>query len=408
MARRRWVSLASHAARTGAPTTTLLTYNILADGERLAMSPKHAYCPRELREWGDLSRGRCKRLVEEIRSYGAEVLALQECSARALVQLREGLDAASAAPSHAFHLSDLLVGSEAAEARENETGLAVYVRSEAWEPIGAHAVRLSSMLEDGRHTGHLLRRLSTLSDAAMFVLLEHTHTKQRLLVGNTHIYWNPSHPHVKAAQAELVCAAARAFAAARAPHAAPPALALLGDFNSVPQLQPAFLPASQAARLPRPLPAAWAHSAAYALLSSGHVAPDHPEHPDAFGGAAPPRAAEPPAKRRARGVGALRSGLSLRDAYAGALRAGPLPLSTHAGDFKGCLDYIWLSSPPPPAAAAAAGGEGGGFAAVELLQVLEMPYALDAPDEFGSIPDAEWPSDHLALGVRIAVEPHDA
>ena len=82
-------------------------------------------------------------------------------------------------------------------------------------------------------------------------------------------------------------------------------------------------------------------------------------------------------------MGPLRHDLGLRDAYADALAPGPLPLSTRADDFAGTLDYVWLD------------------AHAEVRQVLGMPYSLGAPHEQGQIPDADWPSDHLPLGVQL-------
>ena len=32
-----------------------------------------------------------------------------------------------------------------------------------------------------------------------------------------------------------------------------------------------------------------------------------------------------------------------------------------------------------------------------------MPYDVARPAEFGKIPDATWPSDHLALGVALQI-----
>ena len=276
-------------------------------------------------------------------------------------------------------------------------------------------------------TGGVRKRLGAKLEAVMFVLLEHAVTQQRLVIGNTHLFWDPYYPHVKAMQAELACAAVRAFMEVQALQgAAPPAFVLVGDFNSVPRMQPAFLPASQAAALPVPLPREWTRSATYELLSSGQVPRAHPEHPDTFGkasaataGASDAPADAPPqkkAKKSSPGLGPLRSNLQLRDGYAGALCDGPLPLSTHANDFAGCLDYIWvsLSSPvsaatEPPQTGSDAGATGAAVtslcAAVEVHEVLEMPYALDSPEQFGKIPSAEWPSDHLALGARISLPP---
>jgi len=186
-------------------------------------------------------------------------------------------------------------------------------------------------------------------------------------------------------------------------------------------MQPGFLPASQAAALPQPLPAEWGRSATYELLAQGHVPPSHPEHPDSFGKrAAPPDAPElapPPRKKQltSPGLGPLRTGLPLRDGYAGALCAGPLPLSTHADDFAGCLDYIWVSTADgtePESAESSGMGERDGWrdgqrglscSPVDVLEVLDMPYSVASPEAFGKIPNADWPSDHLALGALLAL-----
>ena len=52
---------------------TVVTYNILAD--KYAMGGHHAYCPKEHLEW---SSARMPRLIDEISSYQADILCLQE------------------------------------------------------------------------------------------------------------------------------------------------------------------------------------------------------------------------------------------------------------------------------------------------------------------------------------------
>ena len=45
--------------------------------------------------------------------------------------------------------------------------------------------------------------------------------------------------------------------------------------------------------------------------------------------------------------------------------------------------------------------EGCEWAPTEVVEVLGMPYALGDAASFASIPDAQWPSDHLALGAVL-------
>ena len=325
-------------------------------------------------------------------------------------------------------------------------------------------------------------------------MLRHDATGASLLIATTHIFWDPNFPHVKASQAELVCLAVRQLLSEQQQ---PTSVVLSGDWNSVPRLQPEFIPSMCADAELAQLPAAWRRSAVYELLSSGRLPPSHPEHPESFGKAAvgehatavasppytsevmadrhptpvsmhtesgPPTtlshklsqasrfceggesAQEPPPKRPAYStsrscsrLGALSSqGLNLRDAYHGALCEGPLPLTTHADNFRGTLDYIWVSGgdnvpgvlsqvaeqgeTDPKVGSSAEGfvsvgqvtlatpqGRVGVVAPAFVSEVLEMPFdpaKRSGPgswDTFQKIPDATWPSDHLAIGATIVL-----
>ena len=406
---------AQAVSRESAPKLTVITYNILGDGEKLALSKKHDYCARELRLWAS----RCPRLVAEISGYGAGVVGLQECSARMFRDLTAGLsyglppgklDQPESQPGLAgYHWADFVAADSKDEALASDTGLAAFVRTDTWKTVAVHARFLRELLFGSRVSGRLRKKLKTQSDAVLLLLLEHRPTQRRVLVANCHLYWDPHFPHVKVAQAELVTTAinhfavecrqrsgvaAAAAASADAPADAappPPALVLCGDFNSTPHHQPGFLPEVQRAQTPPP-PAA-SHSAVYELLSTGTLAPQHPEHPDSFGMASPPGSsgdAHDAKRAKTDGVGPLVAPTgALVDAYRDALAPGPLPLSTHADDFAGTLDYIWH------------GGAGGEWAPTEVVEVLGMPYALGDAAAFPSIPDAQWPSDHLALGAVL-------
>jgi hypothetical protein len=86
---RAWRRL--QATPQGHASARIVSYNILGDGARLALSPKHAYCPIELREWP----GRCLRLAREAAEYEADIICLQECSLRAFTQLEDAINSAA-------------------------------------------------------------------------------------------------------------------------------------------------------------------------------------------------------------------------------------------------------------------------------------------------------------------------
>ena len=346
----------------------LVSYNILADEH--CMEVKHAYCPVKDREWlGDSGRG--ARLVAELLSYEADIVCLQECSLQKFDDcFRPGLGQKYTG----FHHSKHLTGHAAEQARTDPTGLAIFVRSAAWKPVKdkVQAVRLGDHSAARGHIGSLKNKLQSLKHSVLMVLLEHVASGARLAVGNTHLFWDPKQPHVKSSQAELAAQRLAAFASVGTPCP----VALVGDFNTVPHLQPEHLPSAQQAALPEPLPREWQDSAIYRLLSNGTVEPTHPEHPTAFTDFT---------AGEVNRLGPLTTGVPLRDAYWGVLAPGPLPLTTHADDFAGCLDYCWISP------------------AIEVMEVLAMPYELRAHTAFGKIPSAEFPSDHLAIACTLAV-----
>jgi len=349
----------------------LVSYNILAD-EICSRTDKHAYCPVKDREWRGKS-GRGARLVAELLSYEADIVCLQECTLKKFdVCFRPGLGQKYTG----FHHSEHLTGHAAEQARTHRTGLAIFVRSAAWKPVKVQAVRLGDDSAARGHIGSLKNTLQSLQHSVLMVLLEHVASGARLAVGNTHLFWDPKQPHVKSSQAELAAQRLAAFASVGTLIGTPCPVALVGDFNTVPHLQPEHLPSAQQAALPEPLPREWQDSAIYRLLSNGTVEPTHPEHPTSFTDFT---------AGEVNRLGPLTTGVPLRDAYWGVLAPGPLPLTTHADDFAGCLDYCWISP------------------AIEVMEVLAMPYELRAHTAFGKIPSAEFPSDHLAIACTLAV-----
>lgn len=86
------------------------------------------------------------------------------------------------------------------------------------------------------------------------------------------------------------------------------------------------------------------------------------------------------------------AGLRLQSAYAAGNDQQEPPLTTQTAWFEGCLDYIWSS-----------------VGHWQVTHILEMPYKVMEGREpraegFAAIPDAEFPSDHLAMGCRLVLQ----
>ena len=115
----------------------LVQYNILGDGTNLALSSKHGYCPMKHRVWGDVTAGRCRRLLSEILSYEADVLCLQEVSLRAF---EKDLQPALAQKGYeGVHVSE-----HVAEFKSNKDAitLAVFVRSAKFKVLSHESLQL--------------------------------------------------------------------------------------------------------------------------------------------------------------------------------------------------------------------------------------------------------------------------
>jgi endonuclease/exonuclease/phosphatase family metal-dependent hydrolase len=334
----------------------LVSYNILADGPRLALSAKHGYCPLEWRTWEHGEEGgRLARIVRELQGFDADILCLQECVPRHFAQLQERLGKKYVG----IHVSQVLSSNsiDRAEVDRGEMGNAVFVRS-SLSVEAAHGVAFRDCLGE-RHTGRLRQRLAGLEDSILLVKVETG--GGALCVGTTHLHFDPNWPHVKVCQAEIATRALHSFAAAG------PAV-LCGDLNSLPVSQPSWLPQVQRDSLPpfEDWSTAQRESAVLSLLTRGGVDDQHPEHPDAFG-----RPSDAPAPTNH--CGPLSSPLYLVDAYS----AVSTPWTTNAADFAGRIDYIFVTPK------------------VQCSAVYAVPSSLDP------IPDATYPSDHLSLAVSL-------
>jgi CCR4-NOT transcription complex subunit 6 len=142
-----------------------------------------------------------------------------------------------------------------------------------------------------------LNRLILKDNVALMVLLEMWSTRQRVLVANTHIHWDPSFSDVKLVQTKMFLEKLAALQRAeRVP------LLVCGDFNSLPD------------------------SGVYDLITSGALTRDHKD-------------------LRSHSYGSysrdgMRHDLALVSCYPP--DATPYTNCTH--DFRGVLDYIFVSA----------------------------------------------------------------
>ncbi|KAI9024533.1 Endonuclease/exonuclease/phosphatase [Hyaloraphidium curvatum] len=342
---RRWLASPDASNEPEIPTFRAVTYNVLAETywsrspERDCLGPGTEYLFKP--------EQRMARIVDEIKGYDADLLFLQEVESDLFERVR-GLGFPGV-----FNQ------------RNRGEGLSLHWNPKTFSFVSAHcfSFRASQLPDFGFPAGALGTDFSSLPEVFAACRLVHLQTGQELLAACTHLHWNPRKPHLKAVQAHVL---ASSLARLRGDPSVP--VLLGGDFNSLPhKFRPdAFDPVLAHPGQP---------SGAYSLLTGHPLPPEHHDHP------------------ARRGFGTLRGTLQPPLPFASAAKEflGSEPaLTIRSGDgFSGTLDYLFHSG-------------------LAVRGFLEMPYDVavgsDPADErtIGVLPDAKFPSDHLAVGAVFA------
>eukprot|EP01062_Namystynia_karyoxenos_P036439 TRINITY_DN26543_c0_g1_i1.p1 TRINITY_DN26543_c0_g1~~TRINITY_DN26543_c0_g1_i1.p1 ORF type:complete len:435 (+),score=117.71 TRINITY_DN26543_c0_g1_i1:75-1307(+) len=397
--RRRFVGAAAPdgpGCTDGGARLRVLQYNMLSQRhcERdnfAAFANEFTGVPAACLSWA----ARCALLKEELLGSGADVLLLQEAevasgwSADLYPELQRGGYSATLDASEGGAVPVVCW-------REAELELAA-VRHLRFAEAAAAEPPEGRLLPPAAAAGTLLQDLARLSrgaGATLALLRRRAPPGGAAVVCSAHLSWDFAHQDIKTAQAAMLCSALQGLAAEhQGAGEAPLPVILGGDFNSIPadgesRFFKAFAGVRPAVPGRESFGGEWRRhggercAGVYRLLAGGELPPAHPEHPAAAG--------------RCPALGALSHALRLRSAYREG--RGRDPESTNrcgAGPWwSGCLDYIWT------------GSAGGGPAEPPaVLELLELPYDTiqGGAARFGPIPNAGYPSDHLALGATLAL-----
>mmetsp|Transcript_20816 Transcript_20816/g.31095 ORF Transcript_20816/g.31095 Transcript_20816/m.31095 type:complete len:457 (+) Transcript_20816:33-1403(+) len=334
----------------------VLTYNVLADGPRYALSDYHGYSPIEHRRW----KSRYPRILSEIKHYDPDILCLQEVT-RPMFQ-------------NSFYrdLQSEYTGVYAAKSdrRSKYQTSAMFLRTRRFKVLNGSLVSFARMSEDyfrslGAHEGgfndlDLMARMGAQDDKALIALLEDRTAKRKLIAISTHLYWNPKEPHVKSLQAFLLARATSDFIERHQLDIDEIPLVLGGDFNSLPikTVPDIYDPV---------IPPEGLQSGVYAGITTGKIASEHPDHPKQ--------------RTKAQCVGDLDLDFSLESAYAKVFGEEPL-ITTKTDKFSGTLDYIFFKN-------------------LEVGSALRMPFNESSLGNFRPIPNSAWPSDHLLIASDL-------
>ncbi|KAI8357127.1 Endonuclease/exonuclease/phosphatase [Mortierella sp. GBAus27b] len=349
---REWVTLEDSTGSNGQDTFTMFCYNILA--ENYATPQMYGYTP----SWALTWEYRKELILQEILAYGADIVCLQEVELgqyedyfKEQMKQQADYDGVFWPKSRAKTMGE--------KDRRTVDGCATFFKASKFNLIDKHLVEFNHTAlqrPDLRKSEDMFNRVMTKDQIAVITLLEHKDTRNRIVVVNTHIYWDPLFKDVKLVQVAMLmdeldklstqwsnlpgsasASGAGASALASATGAKLPTL-ICGDFNSE--------------RL----------SGVYEFLVKGTVAQGHDDFGDhAYG------------NYTSEG---LAHKITLRSAYGDGTE---LPFTNYTPTFDAEIDYIFYSS--------------NYLSVLGLLGGVEKEYM----SRVVGFPNAHFPSDHVPI-----------
>ncbi|KAG0021391.1 Glucose-repressible alcohol dehydrogenase transcriptional effector [Entomortierella chlamydospora] len=198
---REWITLEDDSgASSGQDTFTTFCYNILA--ENYATSQMYGYTP----SWALTWEYRKELILQEILAYSADIVCLQE------VELGQYEDYFKEQMKQQADYDGVFWPKSRAKTmpekdRRVVDGCAIFYKASKFDLIDKQIVEFNHVAlqrPDFRKTEDIFNRVMTKDQIAVITLLEHKDTKNRIVVVNTHIYWDPVFKDVKLVQVAML------------------------------------------------------------------------------------------------------------------------------------------------------------------------------------------------------------
>ena len=168
----------------------------------------HSYCPHKHLDW----RYRIPRIAAELLHSNTDILCLQEVETPVFQeQLQPFLGERGYQGLHHPRPSPPNIPGP-------EEGVALFYRSSLFTHISSKNIVFSEeapslfpeedFTQDPSQASDFARVLARRGEGAILALLQHKPTQRYLVACSTHLFWDPTYPDVKAAQAAILCAAA--------------------------------------------------------------------------------------------------------------------------------------------------------------------------------------------------------
>lgn len=356
---RDWIVLDDDASSTDpADTFTVFCYNVLC--EKYATSSLYGYTPSWALAWDY----RKELISQEILSYGADIICLQEVDAEQYEEYF--MEQLAPAEYEGIYHQKTRAKTMSDKDRRKVDGCAIFYKRNKFTLIESQNIEFNQIAlqrEDFRKTEDMFNRVMTKDEIAVFALLENKETATRLIVANTHIQWDVQYKDVKLVQVAIMMDELAKTAAAFARY--PPKLTtgnqkpapryddgnkiphlICGDYNSVPT------------------------SGVYEYLSRGVITKDHEDFMKHIYGAYTSEG--------------LSHKLPLKSAYS---NLGELSFTNYTPGFQGPLDYIWYTT--------------NSLTVTGVLGEVDKNYL----SKVVGFPNAHFPSDHICILSEFRVKP---
>ena len=375
---RDWIHLDDSPA---AEVLSVVSYNILCD--RYATTSQYGYTPSEALLWDYRKR----LILEEIHGYDADIVCLQEVD-------REVFDEFS---RRELALKDyrgvFWPKSRAKTMAEREAklvdGCATFFKASKYQLLDKQLIDFANTAinrPDMKGEHNTFNRVMPRDHIAVACFLENRATGSRLVVANTHLFWDPAYADVKLVQTAIMMEQLAKFAdkwAKWPPCTDKQAFRPSGvdgpgdtDANDEPGELGPSLEYSSGPQIPLIICGDFnsaAGTGVYDLLTNGSLPGNHTDLAN-------------------RGYGTFtRDGMAhpfkLKSAYNG---TEELSFTNYVPHFSGVLDYIWYST--------------NALSVRGLLGNVDAEYLKRVP----GFPNHHFPSDHLPLKAVFSVNPQKA
>ncbi|KAK9380850.1 Endonuclease/exonuclease/phosphatase [Kockiozyma suomiensis] len=198
-AERDWIELDEDAQNHKDEVFSVVSYNILCD----RYTGIYGYCP----SWALTWEYRKNRLQEELLRYNADVFCLQEVDGETFEEFLTPL----LKDYGGYYWPKTRVKTMGAKESKKVDGCAIFYKKTVFKLMDKQhieynqsALKLLWENETISKFPDIYNRISTRDNVAIVVFLEHIKTGNRLIVGNTHLHWDPLQMDVKLVQVGLL------------------------------------------------------------------------------------------------------------------------------------------------------------------------------------------------------------